>query len=137
MNDASSRSRLPRNTRAPIHTVDDVHVYPLLDSNGESDAVLRIRFERDGYLFLRGFLAEEDVVAARNAVYRNSKQPSLLSQPELAQLPAVLAVLEAAKLERVASLLLHTQAKPLVHKWLRGVPLGLYTGVHCDRVFVG
>jgi hypothetical protein len=128
-----------------------------------SDAsLLAGRLRADGYLFCRGLLQREMVLKARAAVFSAlgiedgavvRELPSLLSRQDVAALPAVARVLEnpaiAALIRRACSGLQavgHANAaavgagavppyQPLPYKWLRAVPPGLFTGVHCDQVY--
>lgn len=137
-------------------------VLPLIDTAWQnvSQRTLRSRLRHDGYLCLRGVLPHQQVTRARAAVLAalRTEVPGalsseaagedataghvpagLLGRPNIAHLPAVLAVLQHQTLFDLAAAVLGCRLTEVVtchYKWLRAVPPGQFTGVHCDAKYV-
>ena len=129
-----------------------VRAYPLAETSpaeARNAHSVRARLRRDGYLFCRGLLPREDVLAARSTIlgFASSKlgetataaaaaaadedgsaadRPmTLLGRQDIAAMPSVKRVLES---QRVAQLLQRatgapegTEYFPVPYKWLRSV----------------
>ncbi len=128
------------------------------DAVGDA-AELRARMERDGYLFLPGFLDREGVRAARLALCARLEEEGLLDpahpaeaavaregvrlafRPDLANDGPARPILERAIYgERVMafySALLGGEARHFDYTWLRAVAPGPGTAPHTDVVFMG
>jgi hypothetical protein len=132
---------------------------PLLALN-DGGVSLRARFERDGFVFLRGALGAESVLSARDTVVSHlaaqgnvfdpSQPPGVLLEacglgclPNLegrngiTHAPTVQGVLEGAPMRRaVGALLGTTELRTFDYKWLRAMPRKVFTGAHCDAVYM-
>lgn len=130
---------------------------------GDGGAALRARLAADGFVLLRGALGAAPVLAARAAVLAALhargdvllRAPSCELLPEgagaaplpnlegctpLTTSPALRGVLEGAALRRAVAAALGEDAHALAtfdYKWLRAVGRRTFTGVHCDRVYMG
>ena len=133
---------------------------PLTDSTSlwvARDApALRAALARDGYIHCRSVIPREVVDAAHAAVLADLESRGGILQPGTSTLATrcglgcvpnlegasplvtrVLPVLEAPTLAELAGLLLGaSEVKTLTYKWLRGMPRGTFTGVHCDSVYM-
>ncbi len=124
---------------------------------GDAPALWR-RMDADGYLLLRGLIARETVLSAREAVLMHMREqrvlhpdtpvlegvmppggPSirLMGRKGIAQHPAVLAVLEHPALYALFGALFGEPALTFPYKWLRAVGNEAYTGAHFDFVYMG
>ncbi len=127
------------------------------DRLGDAPALWR-RMDADGYLLLRGLIARETVLSAREAVLMHMREqqvlrpatpvlegvmppggPSirLMGRKGIAQHPAVLAVLEHPALYALFGALFGEPALTFPYKWLRAVGNEAYTGAHFDFVYMG
>lgn len=122
---------------------------------------LRAAFARDGFVYLRGALGREAVLAARGAVVehlqaqgnvlREGSTSVLLDSCGLGCLPMmeganavtadarVAGVLEGAPLRAAVAALLGEAPDALRtfdYKWLRAMPRKLFTGAHMDAVYM-
>ena len=133
---------------------------PLLDSTPlwhANPAALASRLRHQGYVYLRGVVPAATVAAARSAVLAQlaaevpgalvpggdaqaGRVPAgLLGRPHVAKLPAVKSLLEHPALFALAAAVLGTPVGEMAtcaYKWLRAVPPGEFTGVHCDVRYV-
>ena len=140
-----------------------IHRASTLDAHDvESDAFLeeaRSRLEDDGFVVLKGLLPSEDVVEAAALVLDAYKAKGTILEPtgsdtlrrdcglgcvpftegrnELTHADAMLKVVEAPKLQQFFKRLFGEEAATFDYKWLRGVPRGVATGCHLDRVYMG
>ena len=134
---------------------------PVDASDVESDAFLeeaRRKLATDGFVVLRGLIPRDDVLAARRTVLRaydargdvvERASDTLLpgcgagcvpfteGRNELTHSDAMLRVLAAPRAARFFERLFGEAALTLDYKWLRGVPRGVATGCHLDRVYMG
>ena len=120
-------------------------------------AALRARFARDGFVFLRGALGAATVLAARARVLAHLEDGGVLSpgsggvlapagslsnlegRTALTHSAELLDVLEGAPLRAAVAALLDTRTDALAtfdYKWLRAVPPRIFTGAHCDSVYM-
>lgn len=127
------------------------------DRLGDAPALWR-RMDADGYLLLRGLIARETVLSAREAVLMHMREqqvlrpatpvlegvmppggPSirLMGRKGIAQHQAVLAVLEHPALYALFGALFGEPALTFPYKWLRAVGNEAYTGAHFDFVYMG
>eukprot|EP00658_Telonema_sp_P-2_P038637 TRINITY_DN27680_c0_g1_i2.p1 TRINITY_DN27680_c0_g1~~TRINITY_DN27680_c0_g1_i2.p1 ORF type:complete len:331 (-),score=20.51 TRINITY_DN27680_c0_g1_i2:213-1205(-) len=136
-----------------------VRCHEMIDSGHLPCNRLRHRLFRDGYVKIAGAIPPQDVMLARRALVELlvsegaacphslenltmgielddlCKPVSLLGRAQVAEIPAVRAVLEHPALYALIAGLFGTDAVTMRHKWLRAVPQGQYTGVHSDSVY--
>lgn len=120
--------------------------------NKETAIQLQNSFEKDGFVMLKSFiqdspLARQEIIdrLVKNGVsnqkleIKGTNSPNLMQDQDWINTCSHLkAFLEHEALEKLAALLMYkTVAKPLPYKWLRAVGTGLFTGLHCDYVYVG
>ena len=124
----------------------------------EDGAVLREHFKQDGYLLIRGAVPVELVKQARAAVLsslsdmgqlrvgravedgiqqsENTARVGLIDKQQVAQLPAVSAMLECSALAQLAKTVIGvngaTSMATPAYKWLRAVARGEFTGAAND-----
>lgn len=126
---------------------------------GDGGVALRARFERDGFVYLRGALGSAAVGFALAHVRENLTERGTvlgadgLLLPECGvgcvpnyegvngttHAPPVAAVLEGEPLRRAVGLLLNEAPEKLRtydYKWLRAMPRKAFTGVHVDSVYM-
>ena len=140
--------------------IDDASALLELPDGG---AALRARLAADGFLYLRGALGREPVLAARAAVLAHLQAvggvlaggsgepaevvpgcglgclPNMEGVNAVTHAPAVLAVIDGAPLRRAVGAALGLPPEQLTtfdYKWLRAVGVGGFTGVHCDSVYM-
>ena len=141
-------------------TVDSPELQRLRDSNDvlADDAALRERFDDDGYLFLRGYLDRNEVLAAREAILHYmdqheglepgarpldgvmgeyGKSVPMIGRPVITHHPAVKQVLEAPRLFELTRRLMGESTISFDYKWLRAVGNDGATGCHMDHVYMG
>ena len=127
------------------------------DRLGDAPALWQ-RLDADGYLLLRGLIARETVLSARETVLMHMREqqvlrpdtptlegvmppggPSirLMGRKGIAQHPAVLALLEHPALYALFEALFGEPALTFPYKWLRAVGNEAYTGAHYDFVYMG
>ncbi|HLA40137.1 MAG TPA: phytanoyl-CoA dioxygenase family protein [Candidatus Glassbacteria bacterium] len=135
----------------------------LRESNGilEDGAALRRRIKEDGYLLIRGGLDREVVLAARREIVEKldsvgeidrssplieavgsgrSNRSQIDQDAFLANLrsgEAVKRLAHGMELRGFFTRLLDCEVKPLDYVWVRSVPLGGFTGIHYDWVYMG
>lgn len=111
----------------------------LEDASGDDDDTLRERFQRDGYLFLRGVLPRERVLDVRGLVVswcdENSSIPELRRRAR--RDPSFAELVEHRTLFELTSKLVDAPTMSFAFKWLRVVPTAVGTGAHCDAVYMG
>lgn len=121
-------------------------------------ARLRERLDEDGYLLLRGFHPEDEVLRARDAILaylaragaiadgcepstarasRRVAPPNMKGVREITHAVPVRAVLEGSRVLSLFAELFAEPARTFDYKWLRATPPGEYTGVHADAVYMG
>ena len=66
-----------------------------------------------------------------------SLRPALLRRQDIAMFPEVRAALEAPELFNFFENIFESPVATLRYKWLRAVSRGDFTGLHCDRVYMG
>lgn len=99
---------------------------------------LRHALASDGYLFIRGLLDREAVLAARERVLAfAAAEPRTMGNPAITHDPAVLAVLESPALFALTARLFGEAAITTRYKWLRTMGRGGQTGAHFDWVYMG
>ena len=119
---------------------------------------LKTTLNKDGYLYLPGFLPREAVLRAREAILRHMKEQSVLAPDEsplegvmpkggtginlmgqktITHHPDVLRILEAPELFDFFNQLFDAPALTYDYKWLRAVGNERYTGSHFDWVYMG
>ena len=134
----------------------------LAKSDEDGGAALRKKLAADGFVYLRGALGREPVLAARAAVLAHLKAvggvlaggteqaeivpgcglgclPNMEGVNAVNHAPAVLAVIDGAPLRRAVGAVLGLPPSQLTtfdYKWLRAVGTGGFTGVHCDAVYM-
>lgn len=131
----------------------------LLDSSAylQDGATLRVRMERDGYLFLRGALDRELVAQARreclgklevagwlepgtdpaDAIARKDGQGRYFN-PELAEdNPPLMALLYDGPMMQLFARFLGAAVAHFDYTWMRAVGPGGSTAPHCDLVYMG
>ena len=131
---------------------------PLLHA-ADGGASLRARFERDGFVFLRGALGADAVRAARAAVVAHLAAvggvlvkgstsaleegcglgclPFMEGRNDVTHHPAVAGVLEGGPLRGAVGALLGTaELRTFDYKWLRAMPRASFTGAHVDAVYM-
>ncbi|KIL40733.1 phytanoyl-CoA dioxygenase [Gordoniibacillus kamchatkensis] len=134
------------------------HLEELRDSNDIMHDVvaLRQRIADDGYLLLRGFHDQEQVLKARLAVLAKMDKMGKLARDTLLEegfmadgskslflggtnedLPELLDVLNGQHVMRFFDQLLGEQSLTYHYKWLRAVGKGDYTGAHYDIIYMG
>lgn len=134
------------------------HLEELRDSNDiiHNVVALRQRIADDGYLLLRGFHGQEQVLKARLAVLAKMDKMGKLARDTLLEegfmadgskslflggtnedLPELLDVLDGQHVMRFFDQLLGEQSLTYHYKWLRAVGKGDYTGAHYDIVYMG
>jgi len=120
---------------------------------------LRDRLHRDGYLFVRGLIDAEEVLAARREVFRRLAEVGEIKEPSEAGLwtrssrrrqqvpdlgqfwqsvsegPCLRRVTHGDIVRRHVSSLLGEEAQPHDYMWLRPWPPGRSTGLHYDHPF--
>lgn len=104
-------------------------------------ACLRERLADDGYLLLRGFHPERDVLAARERIQEQMRARGLRTGQhrelgDIGHAPEVKAVLESERLFALFAALCGESAITLDEKWLRATGHGVYTGIHYDSVYM-
>ncbi|HTL29950.1 MAG TPA: phytanoyl-CoA dioxygenase family protein [Tepidisphaeraceae bacterium] len=121
----------------------------------DSTEALRARMQQDGYLFLRGYLNRDDVLAARREVTRRLADQGCLDEasdpidavarkdytgkfkPELARKNAALEnVLYNGALLNFFERFLDGSVRHFDYTWLRAVSPGRGTSSHCDCVYM-
>ena len=138
--------------------LDDAAFGPLLDSSdlAEDFAALRARMREDGYLYLRGYLDRNEVVAARRVILAGLEREGLLLEdsatdeaiarpgadvmfrPDLAQRNAALhKVLYDGAMMRFWNDFFDEPTRHYDFTWLRVVAPGKGTAPHCDVVYMG
>ena len=121
----------------------DVELGEMQPANGLLDdpEALRLRFEQDGYLLIRGFHPRKEVLAAREAILASMNSQGLESisphNRDFALLPEVLQVLESPRLFSFFKGYFGEEALTFNEKWIRTVAKGGYTGLHFDNVYMG
>jgi len=125
---------------------------------GDGAALLQ-RLNADGYVRLRGVHDRMTVLEARRRVLEymrdhgdqlaagtplmdgvinpHARALNLMGNPDVTHAPAVLAVLEGARIVEVFEALFGEPVLTFGHKWLRQVGQGGFTGAHVDRVYMG
>ena len=145
-----------------LSQIEDSSALLSLDDGGAS---LRARLAADGFVYLRGALGAAAVLAARAVVLRHLHEagnileragagapaaapqvllpacalPNLEGVNAVTHAPEMLAVLEGAPLRRIVGMALDTPPDALAtfdYKWARAVGRGVFTGVHCDSVYM-
>jgi len=108
------------------------------DLQGDGPA-LRSALEADGYLFIRGLLDRDAVLAARERVLAfEDEEPRTMGNRAITHDPAVLAVLEAPALfDFTRTLFGEDEIITTDYKWLRTMRRGGGTGAHFDWVYMG
>lgn len=132
----------------------------LRDSSSLPVSELRARLREDGYIFLRGLLPREAVLAARLEILKHlqgqgllkegaaleegaigaahaSDQGRLTGAEALAETAAVRALLQHERLRHFFSELFGKAAVTYDNKWLRAVRTGESSGFHMDTVYMG
>jgi hypothetical protein len=111
----------------------------LLDSSPVVNDVeeLRMRLERDGYLYIKGYLNKEKVIEAYKAL--NSKLENQVGfKPEIARdCPEVQEVLYSGKLVEFYEKLYGEPIRHYDYTWLRVMGPGKGTNPHCDLPYMG
>lgn len=120
----------------------------------KDSGLLKDRLKCDGYLYLKGVLPRCDVVGARSTILAHLRAkgvveehsedaivpgavlPNLEGRNELTHQPSVLKVLESGAIQSVMLKLFNKPASTLDFKWLRAVPPSVFTGAHCDYVYM-
>jgi hypothetical protein len=121
-------------------------------------AALRQRFERDGYLLLRGLIERERVLAARAAVFQYmserqglepgsrpldgvmgqyGKSVGMMGRRPITHQPDVQHVLEGPPLRGFFDRFFGEPCLTFDYKWLRAVGREGFTGAHYDVVYMG
>lgn len=122
----------------------------------EDTGALRERMAEDGYLYLRGYLDREEVIAARQVIMERLAEQGALDpafpcldgvaragantsfQPDLAAHNAPLhRVLYAGRMMEFYENFLGGAVRHFDFTWLRAVSPGKGTALHCDIVFMG
>ncbi|MEM7331691.1 MAG: phytanoyl-CoA dioxygenase family protein [Chloroflexota bacterium] len=119
---------------------------------------LHERMQEDGYLLLRGLIAREKVLKARQTVLEHmeaknalvpdtpvlqgvmpngGKSVPMMGRKGIAQHPDVLNVLESEELTDFYDRYFNEPSTTYNYKWLRGVGNEEYTGAHFDFVYMG
>ena len=120
---------------------------------------LRQRLQRDGYVFVRNLVPEDEIVAARNEVFGRLEEVGEIQSPAgeglatgISRRPELYAdlgqfwqsVSEGERLRQVThgavirshvATLLGEEARPHDYMWLRPWPVGRSTGLHYDHPF--
>lgn len=114
----------------------DLTEHTALREDGEA---LRTALERDGYLFLRGLLDRDTVLAARERVLAfEADEPRTMGNKAITHDPAVLAALESPALFALTGTLFgEDRIITTDYKWLRTMRQGGGTGAHFDWVYMG
>lgn len=111
----------------------------LVDSRGTDARARRERFDRDGYLFVRGLLPRELVLGARRRALEQFETDG--SIPELRRWArndrSILDVVEHPQLFALAETILGSETMTYAFKWMRVVAERAGTGAHCDVVYMG
>jgi hypothetical protein len=111
----------------------------LLDSSPVVNDVeeLRMRLERDGYLYIKGYLNKEKVIEAYKAL--NSKLENQVGfKPEIARdCPEVQEVLYSGNLVEFYEKLYGEPIRHYDYTWLRVMGPGKGTNPHCDLPYMG
>jgi len=141
-----------------LSQIEDSSSYLSLDDGGES---LRRVFSRDGFVYLRGALGRGNVLCAREAVIEHLSTkggvfkegapgvlldacglgclPMMEGRNGVTHDPRVAGVLEGEPLKGAVGKLLALPPESLRtfdYKWLRAMPRKVFTGVHCDSVYM-
>lgn len=137
-------------------------VAPMQDSSSllPDGARLRARFAEDGYLFLRGALDREDVLAARREVLGRMAEVGEIAEPAEAALPtgksnraqlhpdlggfwrsvsegpALRRAIHGERARKVAAAVLDEAVKPFDFVWLRAMLAGRASPLHFDHVYM-
>lgn len=133
----------------------------LTNSNDILDGpeALRVRMERDGYLFLPGFLDRDDVRAARHAICEELANEGFLEvnepveaaiakagtdmafRPDIANGDGagklIRKVIYGERIMRFFSGFLGGEATHYDFTWMRAIAPGLGSQAHCDVIFMG
>ena len=148
-------------TLSPAAPEPCARLSPLVDSTPvwhATPGALAARLRRQGYLYIRRVAPGHIVATARAAVLAHlaaevpgalvpggadaqagPTPPGLLGRPHVAKLLDVAALLEHPALFALAAAVLDTPVEEVAtcaYKWLRAVPPGQFTGVHCDVRYV-
>lgn len=111
----------------------------LEDSSGAVDETLRARFQRDGYVFLRGLLPKQDVAAARQRVVSWHEEGA--STKEIRRRArgdrCILELVEHRALFELSAKIVASPTMTYSFKWVRVVARNTGTGAHCDSVYMG
>jgi ectoine hydroxylase-related dioxygenase (phytanoyl-CoA dioxygenase family) len=92
--------------------------------------------EHFGFLFLESFLPRETVQSAQEAIPPTTA--SLMEdQHAIVKNHELMSILEHPALFELFERIYERNCKTIPFKWLRRVGTGLYTGLHCDYVYVG
>jgi hypothetical protein len=94
-------------------------------------------FKKLGYLYLSQYLPRELVQKCHDEIKEWKLHSFMSDQEKIKQSLAVMQVLEHETLFRLFEQLFESDVVPVPFKWLRKVGKGLYTGLHCDHVYVG
>jgi len=133
----------------------------LCESNdliGNAEA-LRARMERNGYLYLPGFLDRDEVNAARKAICEELSEEGLLDPDEPVELaiarphtkmsfrpdiangklagPLIRKVIYGERIMSFFGLFLGGEATHYDFTWMRTIAPGLGSQAHCDVIFMG
>ncbi len=111
----------------------------LEDSAGANDESLRERFERDGYLFVRGLLPRQSVLDARERVVSWREEDSSIKKlrERARRDECITEVVEHRALFELTSKIVGAPTMTFAFKWLRAVGSRAGTGAHCDSVYMG
>lgn len=141
--------------------ITDALIAPMRDSAELLDdpAALRARLDEDGYLFLRGALERDEVLAARREVFQRLQQVGEIASPiedgiftdasrrreivgdlgrfwrSVSEGPALRQVSHGPRLASVMAKVFGEAARPFDFLYLRAGPVGRSTGLHCDYPF--
>lgn len=140
-----------------LQQIEDSSPLLALDDGGSS---LRAKFAEDGFVYLKGALGRDAVLAARATVLSHLASqgnvfdpaqppgvlleacglgclPNLEGRNSVTHAPAVQGVLEGAPIKRAVGALLGTEhLRTFDYKWLRAMPRRVFTGAHCDSVYM-
>ena len=121
-------------------------------------AMLRDRFRRDGYLFIRSLIDRAAVLDARQVILeymaerealvpgepvlegvmpKEGKTVNMLGRREITHRPELLRVLEAPELFNFFKRFYEEDVTTFGYKWLRAVGNEQFTGSHFDVVYMG